>query len=59
MDIKIDFNNIDYDDPKVLEMFAKGETLGVFQFESAGMRQFLKELKPNSFEDIDSSKIPI
>ena len=50
--VKIDFDNIDYEDPKVLDMFAKGETLGVFQFESAGMRQFLKELKPNRFENL-------
>jgi len=50
--IKTDFNKIDYEDPKVLEMFAKGETLGVFQFESAGMRQFLKELKPDRFENL-------
>jgi len=49
---KIDFNAIDYEDPNVLDMFAKGETLGVFQFESAGMRQFLKELKPNMFENL-------
>lgn len=50
--LKIDFSSIDYEDPKVLDMFAKGETLGVFQFESAGMRQFLKELKPNMFENL-------
>ncbi|MFS8540770.1 MAG: DNA polymerase III subunit alpha, partial [Tissierellales bacterium] len=50
--VKIDFNQIDYEDPKVLEMFARGETLGVFQFESAGMRQVLKELKPDRFEDL-------
>lgn len=49
---KIDFSKFDYNDPKVLEMFAKGETLGIFQFESAGMRQFLKELKPNMFENL-------
>ena len=48
----IDLEKIDYDDKKVLEMFAKGETLGIFQFESAGMRQFLKELKPNVFENL-------
>ena len=36
---------------KYYEMLAKGETLGIFQFESAGMRQFLKELKPNMFEN--------
>lgn len=50
--LDIDFDNIDYDDPKVLEMFAKAETLGIFQFESPGMRAFLKELKPNVFEDL-------
>ncbi|MBC8589691.1 DNA polymerase III subunit alpha [Wansuia hejianensis] len=50
--IKIDFDNFNYDDPKVLEMFAKAETLGIFQFESPGMRAFLKELKPNVFENL-------
>ncbi|WIV13531.1 DNA polymerase III subunit alpha [Proteiniborus sp. MB09-C3] len=50
--IKIDFSDSDYDDSKIYNMFAKGETLGVFQFESSGMRQFLKELKPTGFENI-------
>ena len=51
--IKIDFSrDFTYDDPKVLEMFAKAETLGIFQFESPGMRAFLKELKPNIFENL-------
>ena len=50
--INVDFSQFTYDDPKVIEMFAKGETLGIFQFESAGMRQFLKELKPNMFENL-------
>ncbi|WP_069648945.1 DNA polymerase III subunit alpha [Caloranaerobacter ferrireducens] len=50
--IEVDFSNSNYDDKKVYEMFSKGETLGVFQFESSGMRQFLKELKPTSFENI-------
>ena len=49
---KIDFDNIDYNDQKVLEMFQRGETLGIFQFESPGMRQFLKDLKPNMFENL-------
>ena len=49
---KIDFSDFTYDDPKVLEMFAKAETLGVFQFESGGMRLFLKELKPDAFNDL-------
>lgn len=52
-DVTIDFsNNFTYDDPLVLEMFARAETLGIFQFESPGMRAFLKELKPNIFENL-------
>ncbi|RVU55088.1 DNA polymerase III subunit alpha [Anaerosphaera multitolerans] len=50
--VKIDFENLAFDDADVLKMFAKAETLGVFQFESAGMRSFLKELKPDAFEDL-------
>lgn len=50
--IEINFDNFSYEDPKVLEMFAKAETLGIFQFESPGMRAFLKELKPNVFENL-------
>ena len=49
---KIDLNSITFDDADVFEMISKGDTLGVFQLESAGMRQFMKELKPESFEDI-------
>ncbi|KNF09136.1 DNA polymerase III, subunit alpha [Gottschalkia purinilytica] len=51
-DIKVDFSNSNYDDPNVYKMFSKGDTLGIFQFESAGMRQVLKELKPTGFENI-------
>jgi len=40
------------DDPKALGLFAAGETLGIFQFESDGMRKLLKDLKPDCFEDI-------
>ena len=50
--IKVDFSDSNYDDESVYKMFSKGETLGVFQFESTGMRQFLKELKPTGFENI-------
>lgn len=46
------FEGATYDDAKVYEIFAKGDTLGVFQFESSGIRQFLKELKPTGIEDI-------
>ncbi|QUH25700.1 DNA polymerase III subunit alpha [Serpentinicella alkaliphila] len=50
--IKIDLSSMTYEDPKVFNLISKGETLGVFQLESAGMIQFMKELKPNCFEDI-------
>jgi len=50
--VKVDFSNMDYNDPAIFEMFAKAETLGIFQFESSGMRAFLKELKPNVFENL-------
>ncbi|RAL26845.1 DNA polymerase III subunit alpha [Thermoflavimicrobium daqui] len=42
----------EYDDPATYELLAQGETIGVFQMESAGMRKVLQELKPSSFEDI-------
>ncbi len=50
--VKIDFLEMDYDDPEVYEMIAKGNTQGIFQLESAGMTQFMKNLKPDCFEDI-------
>ncbi len=51
--IKVDFErNFSYDDENVFKLFQKAETLGIFQFESAGMRAFLKELKPNVFENL-------
>lgn len=50
--VNIDFSNCKYDDKKVYQLISKGDTLGVFQLESAGMIQFMKELKPNTIEDI-------
>ena len=50
--VKIDINELPMDDQKVFDIFAKGDTTGVFQFESAGMRRYLQELVPNTFEDI-------
>ncbi|OPJ54987.1 DNA polymerase III subunit alpha [Alkalithermobacter paradoxus] len=50
--IKLDFSKMDYDDEKVYDLLSSGNTLGIFQLESAGMRQFMKELSPNNFEDI-------
>lgn len=49
---RIDFSSMDYDDPKVYELLSSGNTLGVFQLESSGMRNFMKQLKPDNFEDI-------
>ena len=43
---------MEYDDPKVYEIIAKGNTEGIFQLESGGMTQFMKNLKPDCFEDI-------
>ena len=51
-DKEIDFSQISMDDKEVLDLFARAETLGIFQFESPGMRAFLKELKANKFEDL-------
>ncbi|KUK35245.1 MAG: DNA polymerase III, alpha subunit, partial [Caldanaerobacter subterraneus] len=48
----IDFDSMEYDDPKVYELISKGETEGVFQLESPGMKQFMTELKPKNLEDI-------
>ncbi len=48
----IDIDNIDYDDKEVLALMGSGRTEGVFQLESAGMKSFMKELKPQSLEDV-------
>lgn len=48
----IDFSAMEYDDPSVYELLSSGDTLGVFQLESSGMRHFMKELRPDTFEDI-------
>ena len=48
----IDVDNIDYDDKKVLESIGSGKCDGIFQLESAGMKNFMKELKPQSLEDV-------
>jgi len=49
---KIDFNSIPLNDSKALNIFSTANTVGIFQFESTGMKNFLKKLKPNSFHDI-------
>lgn len=50
--VKLDMSEIDYNDKLVLDSIGTGKTDGVFQLESAGMKNFMKELKPQSLEDI-------
>ena len=50
--ITIDIDNLPLDDNKTFELFSNGETTGIFQFESTGMKRYLRELKPNRFEDL-------
>jgi DNA polymerase-3 subunit alpha len=50
--VSIDFSRLRQDDPKVFELIASGNTQGVFQLESSGMIRFMKELRPDCFEDI-------
>lgn len=50
--IDIDIDAISLEDKKTYELFQRGETNGVFQYESAGMQKSLKELKPDSFSDL-------
>ena len=49
--IDVEFDK-DMSDPKVFKLWGEGKTIGIFQFESAGMTNFMKELKPDSLEDI-------
>ncbi len=50
--VKIDFYNMEYDDPKVFELISSGQTDAVFQLESAGMKKFMKDLKPTCMDDV-------
>ncbi len=50
--IEIDINNINFEDKKVFELLSSGHTVGLFQLESAGMREALMQMKPNRLEDI-------
>ncbi|MDR1357107.1 MAG: DNA polymerase III subunit alpha [Tannerellaceae bacterium] len=49
---KIDINRPDMEDTKTFELYCQGKTTGTFQFESAGMQKYLKELQPSKFEDL-------
>ncbi len=51
-DKKIDIDAIDLNEKKVYKLFARGETIGIFQFESGGMRDYLRKLKPENLTDL-------
>ena len=48
----LDLDRLGYDDPRVFELFQRGDTTGVFQFESGGMRRLLVEMRPDRLEDL-------
>ena len=48
----VDIDNIPLDDLKTYELFQKGDTVGIFQYESLGMQKYLRDLKPTVFEDL-------
>src|SRR3712207_1520461 len=50
--VEVDLSALPLDDEKTYELLSRGETTGVFQLESSGMRDVLKKLKPNRFDDI-------
>jgi DNA polymerase-3 subunit alpha len=50
--IDIDLETLPLNDKKTFDLFSNGETTGIFQFESTGMKRYLRELKPNRFEDL-------
>lgn len=53
--VKIEFNDIPLDDNEVYKLFANSDTSGIFQFESNGMRGFLRKLKPSSFDELSTA----
>ncbi|MCM1163871.1 MAG: DNA polymerase III subunit alpha [Muribaculaceae bacterium] len=50
--IDVDIDSIDITDPKTYQLYCEGHTTGTFQFESAGMQKYLRELQPSTFEDL-------
>ncbi|MEO5674234.1 MAG: DNA polymerase III subunit alpha [Chitinophagales bacterium] len=50
--VEIDLDKLPLDDQKTFELFQRGDTIGIFQFESPGMRKYLKDLKPTHIEDL-------
>lgn len=51
-DVELDLWHIPYDDKKAYELFGEGNTIGIFQFESGGMRDYLRKLKPERIDDL-------
>jgi DNA polymerase-3 subunit alpha len=50
--VEVDPENLGFDDPATYELFSLGKTTGIFQFESDGMKKYLRDLKPNKIEDL-------
>ncbi len=50
--VELDMDAVPLDDPKTYELFQRGETVGIFQYESTGMQKYMKELAPTTFEDL-------
>src|SRR5574344_575853 len=50
--VEIDLDTIPIDDPETYQLYCEGRTIGTFQFESAGMQKYLRELHPSTFEDL-------
>ena len=50
--IEVDIDHLPMDDQPTFELYSRGDTTGLFQFESPGMKKYLKDLKPNRFEDL-------
>jgi len=51
-DISVDLDNLPLDDKEVFKLLQRGDTIGIFQLESAGIQRYLKQMKPSEFEDI-------
>lgn len=51
---EVDLNNVDLEDPKTYQLLSEGETTGIFQLESPGMRRYVKELKPTTIFDLQA-----
>ena len=50
--VEVDVDMIDIEDPATYQLYSEGRTIGTFQFESAGMQKYLRELQPSTFEDL-------